>query len=179
MENLTITISENYNRMDDNNSFPCICIDNDGSAYIGYNSKYGTPGSVWHRTAIMINTKGLTAETVKECYENVGEITWETKWNGSNHVGCALTDEMQKRLDNLEKEIEDEQSNVDYFGIEQCDWSTILEEQKIIKDWSELREENLEYVAQEIYDSLFQYEDKYSVNCTELSDIVSQLENEL
>ena len=67
MKKLIIKISENYKRMDDNNSFPCITIDNDGDAHIGYNSKSGTSGSVWHGTAVMIRTDGLTAETVKGC----------------------------------------------------------------------------------------------------------------
>lgn len=174
-----IKISENYNRLEDDYSVPGIYIENDGNAVISTGSKNGTPGGVWHGTAIAIETKGLTAETVKECYERVGIIKWETYWNGSNHVGAELSDEMKKKVFDLEDLLLEEQQTLDYFGIEDCDWDTILKEQKTIKDYSELTQENLEQVANEIFESLFEYEDKYSVNCVELRDIEAKLEEEL
>ena len=179
MKTLAIEISENYSRLDDDNSFPGICIDNDGSAFIGMNSKSGTPGSVWHGMAEIINTKGLTASKVAELYEEAGEITWKTKWNGSNHVGCILSVEMQERLLNLEREILDAQHVIEYWGIEDCDWKTILEEQTVIRDWSELTEENMEEVAAQILTGLYSYEEDYSVCCVELRDIIAQLEDEI
>lgn len=127
----------------------------------------------------MFNTKGLTANKVAELYEKIGEITWETKWNGSNHVGCERTEIMDEKLHNLETEIEEAKHQIQYWGIEDCDWSTIIEEQKIISDWSELTDENMEAVAEEILESLNDYEDEYSVSCVELRDIIAQLESEI
>jgi hypothetical protein len=179
MKKLKIEISKSYERMDDNNSFPCITIDNDGEAWIGNQAKNSIHGSVWHGTAITLRTKGLTAEMVKKCYEEAGKISWETKWNGSNHVGCKLSHEMQEKLDRLRADIEEKQSNIDYWGIEQCDWDSILEEQTIIEDWSQVTEENKELVAEEIYYNLFNYEDEYTVNCTEIRDILAKIDEEI
>ncbi len=172
---LEITISDSYCRIRSAHYMPTLSIKNDGTAHIGNSTTSGIDGGVWHGTSVEFDTNRLTVEMVKEIYEEVGKISWETKWNGSNWVGCEKSEEMERRIGELEGKIRDRQMDISFYNIDGSDFTTLLEEQTIIKEWSELNEDNIEAVAVQIHESMYNYEDDNQIYMSDVRDVESAI----